>query len=114
ALHRRASLTRSYQGRNVNEEVLVASLAFIFCVIISWVLTSLLLAACGLDPITAITASLTALMSVGPGLGSTVGPAGNFSSLPDAAKYILAAAMLLGRLEYFALVIIFTRGFWKW
>ena len=114
ALHPHARLTRRYNDRPVTEEVMVASLAYLFFVIMSWALISLILATIGLDPITATTASLTALMNVGPGFGPVIGPAGNFSSLPDLAKYILSIAMLLGRLEYLALVIVFTRVFWKW
>ncbi|MDT8399488.1 MAG: TrkH family potassium uptake protein [Pseudomonadales bacterium] len=114
ALHPNAKVARFYHDRIVSEEILVASLAFLFFAAISWVVVSLLLALCGLDSVTALSASLTALMNVGPGFGPIIGPAGNFSTLPDAAKYILSIAMLLGRLEYLALVIIFTRGFWRW
>jgi len=64
--------------------------------------------------VTAGSAALTALMNVGPGFGQVIGPAGNFSTLPDTAKAILCLAMLLGRLEYMALLILFTPAFWRW
>ena len=89
-------------------------LAYFFFVIVSWSVSSCLLAALGLDPITSITGSLSAIMNVGPGFGDTIGPVGNYSSLPDSAKYVLSMDMLLGRLEFLALVIIFTREYWKW
>ena len=67
----------------------------------------------GLDLITAVTAAATAVANVGPGLGAMIGPAGNFAPLPDAAKWVLAVAMLLGRLELFAVFVLFTRQFWR-
>lgn len=114
AVHPKAVQSREYNHRPVNEEVLVSSIAFFFFVIVSWSLFSVILGMIGLDPVTSITGSLTALMNVGPGFGELIGPAGNFSALPHPAKYTLCLAMLLGRLEYLALLVIFTRAFWKW
>ncbi len=114
AVHPKCIQSREYNHRPVSEEVLVSSLAFLFFVMLSWFVCTMLLAACGLDPVTAISGALTALMNVGPGFGNTIGPAGNFGALPTPAKYILCGAMLLGRLEYLTLVVIFSREFWKW
>ena len=75
---------------------------------------TLTLACLGLDIVTAVTASLTAVANVGPGLGSIVGPAGNFGVLPDAAKLVLSVAMIAGRLEFIALLVMFTPAFWRW
>jgi trk system potassium uptake protein TrkH len=66
-----------------------------------------------LDFITALSAVAQAQANVGPGLGPIVGPAGNFSSLPDGAKILLSIAMLLGRLEFFTILVIFSRDFWR-
>lgn len=55
----------------------------------------------------------TAIANVGPGLGDVIGPAGNFKPLPDAAKWLLSAGMLLGRLELFTIFVLFTRNFWR-
>ena len=63
--------------------------------------------------VTALTAALTALCNVGPGLGGTIGPAGNFSALSDYAQWIMAAIMLLGRLEILAVLVVFTPAFWR-
>jgi len=71
------------------------------------------LTAVGLDPLTAISGAATALANVGPGLGEIIGPAGNFSTLPDAAKWILSLGMLLGRLELITLLILLVPAFWK-
>jgi trk system potassium uptake protein TrkH len=57
--------------------------------------------------------ALTALANVGPGLGPIIGPAGSFASLPDSAKWLLAGAMLLGRLELLTVIILFTPAFWR-
>lgn len=114
SLHPEAKISRQYNGRPISDDILVASLAYFFFVIVALVVSTSLLALTGLDPITSFTGSLTALMNVGPGLGEIIGPVGNFGSLPDAAKYVLSVDMLLGRLEYLTLVIIFTRAFWKW
>ena len=58
-------------------------------------------------------AAATAICNVGPGLGDVIGPAGNFSTLPDAAKWMLSAGMLLGRLEMFTILVLFSRTFWR-
>jgi trk system potassium uptake protein TrkH len=114
ALHPGIVYSRRYNDRPIHEDVLVSALAYFFFVIITWSICASLLAAIGLDFITSTTGAVSALMNVGPGFGDIIGPVGHFGSLPDAAKYVLAAAMLLGRLEYLALVIIFTPEFWKW
>jgi trk system potassium uptake protein TrkH len=51
---------------------------------------------------------------VGPGLGSIIGPAGNFSTLPDSAKWLLTIGMLLGRLEILTVLVLFIPVFWKY
>jgi trk system potassium uptake protein TrkH len=70
------------------------------------------LSAFGLDFLTAVTASATAMANVGPGLGDVIGPAGNFASLPDPAKWLLCVQMLLGRLEILVALYVFTPRFW--
>ena len=60
-----------------------------------------------------VRASAQALGNVGPGLGHIVGPAGNFSTLPDAAKWLLSLGMLLGRLELLTILVLFTPQFWR-
>lgn len=114
ALHPGAKISRQYNNRPIQDDVLVASLAFFLFVIVSLCVSATLLAATGLDPVTSITGALSALMNVGPGFGDLIGPAGNYSQLPAFSKYVLGADMLLGRLEYLTLVIIFTREYWKW
>lgn len=102
-----------YGDRTVGDDMQRAVVLFIACFFVLWAITTVLLGAAGLDFITAVTGSLTALTNVGPGLGTIIGPVGNFSSLPDAAKWICAAAMLLGRLEILAVLVMFTPTFWS-
>lgn len=66
------------------------------------------LALIGLDWITALSGAATAVCNVGPGLGTIIGPAGNFSALPDAAKWLLTVGMLLGRLEILTVLVLVT------
>jgi len=74
---------------------------------------SALLSLTGLDFITSISGAATSISNVGPGLGSIIGPNGNFSSLPDISKWILSLGMILGRLELFAILVLFLPSFWK-
>jgi trk system potassium uptake protein TrkH len=67
----------------------------------------------GLDWMTSLTGAATAVCNVGPGLGPIIGPTGNFSSLSDAAKWLLTAGMLLGRLEILTVLVLMTKAFWK-
>jgi trk system potassium uptake protein TrkH len=63
--------------------------------------------------VTALSGAATAICNVGPGLGSVIGPSGNFATLPDSAKWLLTLGMLLGRLEFFTLLVLFSRDFWR-
>lgn len=114
ALHPGTKISRQYNNRPIQDDVLVASLSFFFFVIVSLCVSASLLAANGLDPVTSFTGALSALMNVGPAFGDLIGPSGHYGHLPSFSKYVLGADMLLGRLEYLTLVIIFTRGYWKW
>ena len=67
----------------------------------------------GLDFITAISGAATSISNVGPGLGSTIGPSGNFSTLPNISKWILTFGMIMGRLELFAILVLFIPSFWR-
>ncbi|MFC6487723.1 TrkH family potassium uptake protein [Nitratireductor sp. GCM10026969] len=102
-----------YGTRVVDEEMQRSVTLFVIAFIVVWVGGSLALAAGNVDIVTSMTASLTALTNVGPGLGPIVGPAGNFTPLSDYAKWILSAIMLLGRLEILAVLVLFTPTFWR-
>jgi len=67
----------------------------------------------GLDFLTSMSAAGTAISNVGPGLGEIIGPSGNFKELNDVAKWLLSAAMLVGRLELFTVLVLFMPRFWR-
>jgi trk system potassium uptake protein TrkH len=102
-----------YNRRPISDEVIVSVLSFFFVFGLSFALLAIGLGMLGLDFLTAISSAATAIANVGPALGPVVGPAGNFQSLPDAAKWLLAGGMLLGRLELFTVIVLFTRSFWR-
>lgn len=113
SVHSKAVTTLRYNQHKVNEDVVSSSIAFMFMAMGSFGLLAFILSLTGLDIITSLTGSLTAIMNVGPGLGDIIGPAGNFESLPSAAKWALCFGMLVGRLEFLAIFILFTRMFWR-
>ncbi len=105
--------TPRYEGRPVTEEVLSSVMAFFGLFVVTMGILSVLLGMTGLDFVTALSGAATALANIGPGLGEQIGPAGNFADINDTAKWILAAAMLIGRLELLAVYAILTVSFWR-
>jgi trk system potassium uptake protein TrkH len=102
-----------YNRRPIPDEVIVSVLSFFFVFGVCFALLTMGLGMMGLDFITAVSSAATAIANVGPALGPIVGPAGNFQSLPDGAKWLMAAGMLLGRLELFTVLVLFSRAFWR-
>ena len=102
-----------YNRRPIPEDVISSVLGFFFVFIVCFGALAVGLGALGLDFITAVSGAATAICNVGPALGDIIGPAGNFKALPDAAKWMLAGGMLLGRLELFTVLVLFTRHFWR-
>lgn len=103
----------SYGGRALSEDVTTSAMNFVFVFFAAFCLLTLALAATGLDFTTAFSGAVTALANVGPGLGDRIGPAGNFAALPDTAKWLLSLGMLLGRLEFFTVLVLMTPAFWR-
>jgi trk system potassium uptake protein len=102
-----------FNERPLPEAAAISVMAFVFMFALCFVVVAIALSLGGLDFLTALSASLTSLANVGPGLGPEIGPVGNFSGLPDSAKWLLSFAMLLGRLELFTLLILFSPAFWR-
>ena len=102
-----------HAGRPVDVEIVVAVLSFVFFFIGAWGVVTVILCGLGLDLVTSISAAATALANVGPGLGEIIGPSGNFRSLSDPTKWVLTFAMLLGRLEFFTVLVLLHPAFWK-
>jgi trk system potassium uptake protein len=105
--------TPRYQGRPVSLDVLNSVMAFLGIFIVTLGLTAASLGLAGLDFVTALSGAATAIANIGPGLGEIIGPAGNFASINDSAKWILTFAMLLGRLELLVVLVIFLPRFWR-
>ena len=105
--------TPRYDGRAVGQDVVDSVMSFFVVFITSLILLAVLLSMTGLDVITAVSGAAAALANIGPGLGSEIGPAENYGSLNDTAKWLLAFGMLLGRLELMAVLVLFTRAFWS-
>lgn len=112
-LHPRAVLTRNYNGRAVSDEIISSMIAYTFIFLLCLLIITVLLASLQLDFVTSLSGALTALTNVGPGLGEIIGPAGTFSPLPDAAKWVLSVGMLMGRLEILSVVIVLSPAFWR-
>lgn len=110
-LHPSAIVPVKIAGQVVPGRVIVAVLAFFFAWIATLVIATLLLAATGLDILTAFSAAAASLANLGPGLHE-VGPASNFASLTDAQTWLCTSLMLLGRLELFTVLVFFTPAFW--
>ena len=102
-----------YGQNSINEKFIASIISFIFFYFLIFFCLSALLSLTGLDFITSVSGAATSISNVGPGLGSTIGPNGNFSSLPDLSKWILTIGMILGRLELFAILILFVPSFWR-
>lgn len=105
--------TPRYAGRAVDDDTLSSVMAFFVFFVVTLGVVAVALALTGLDFITSLSGAVAALANVGPGLGPIIGPAGNFEPLGDMAKWILIAAMLIGRLELLAVYAIFTINFWR-
>jgi trk system potassium uptake protein TrkH len=100
-------------GRRVDPSITSALVAFFFAIGLTVIALTVALGAMGLDLVTSLSSAVTAVTNVGPGLGEIVGPAGNFAPLPALAKWLLAVAMLLGRLELMTVFVLLTRVYWR-
>jgi len=101
-----------YDNNNVNDKFMASIIAFIYLYIIIFFIITAMLSLSGLDFTTSISGAATSISNVGPGLGELIGPNGNFSQLPDFSKWILSFGMILGRLELFAILVLFLPSFW--
>ena len=102
-----------YDQSPVDNKFVSSIISFIYMYLVIFFIITALLSLSGLDFVTAISGAATSISNVGPGLGSIIGPNGNFSSLPDISKWILTLGMILGRLELFAILVLFLPSFWR-
>lgn len=102
-----------YNRKPIPDDVADSVMGFLFVYVLSFAILAMALAMLGLDFVTAISSAASAIANVGPGLGPIIGPGGSFASLPDPAKWLLAAGMVLGRLEMFTVLVLFVPNFWR-
>lgn len=112
-IHPSGVFVQRYNQRPVNDDIVRSVVAFALTYFITIILIAGALSSLGLDPITSISGSVTAVANVGPGMGGIIGPTGNFASLPDAAKWLLSLGMLMGRLEILTILVVFFPAFWR-
>ena len=102
-----------FNGYTVNENTYNSVMGFFFMYIFLFIISAVCLSFFNLDFLTAFSAAASAISNVGPGLGDVIGPNGNFSYLSNFSKWILSIGMILGRLELFAVLVLFIPSFWR-
>lgn len=112
-LHPHGVFVIDFNRQRISDTVVDSVLGFVVMYFLTFAAFALALTMTGMDFISSITGSATALSNVGPGLGEVIGPAGNFKPVPDPAKWLLSFEMMLGRLELFTVLVLFSRSFWR-
>tara|TARA_B100001121_G_scaffold189927_1_gene165897 strand:- start:1073 stop:2521 length:1449 start_codon:yes stop_codon:yes gene_type:complete len=102
-----------YNNQKISDDFIKSILIFIFTFLFIFLIIAMLLSISGLDFITSISGAASSISNVGPGLGDIIGPNGNYKDIPDLSKWILSFGMLLGRLELFAVLVLFFPSFWR-
>ncbi len=108
-----AVFTARYQGKPLSSDIITAVMGFLFLFVVFNVLLTVALSLTGLDFMTSLTGAASAMANIGPGLGDIIGPSGNFSPLPTAAKWLICLGMILGRLEVLTMLVLITPSFWR-
>ncbi len=102
-----------YNKKPIPETVTESVMGFFFLYILVFIIISCMLGSLGLDFMTSLSGAASAIGNVGPGLGEMIGPKGTYAEIPNLGKLILCLGMILGRLEIFAILVMFTASFWK-
>ena len=102
-----------YNNQKISDNFINSVIIFIFSFLFIFLIIAMLLSISGLDFITSISGAASSISNVGPGLGDMIGPNGNYKEIPDISKWILSFGMLLGRLELFAVLVLFFPSFWR-
>ena len=111
--HPHGVFVTSFNGKTVGEDTYNSIMGFFFMYILIFILAAISLSLFNLDFITAMSAAASAISNVGPGLGTIIGPTGNYLSLPTETKWILSITMLIGRLELLTVLVLLSGSFWK-
>ncbi len=102
-----------YNNVPIKNDVMGSVISYLFLFLVCFLILAFSLSLSGLDFITAVSGAGTAMANVGPALGPIIGPTGTFQTLPDTAKWFLTIGMLMGRLELFAVLVLFSPQFWR-
>ena len=102
-----------YNNQKISDYFINSVIIFVFSFLFIFFIIAMLLSISGLDFLTSISGAASAISNVGPGLGDVIGPNGNYKAIPDLSKWILSIGMLLGRLEIFAVLVLFFPSFWR-
>jgi trk system potassium uptake protein TrkH len=111
-IHPNAVIPVRHNGKAVSNEIISKIAAFLMLYMIIFILASVILSITGLDLSSSMGAVAACLANIGPGLGTT-GPMTNYSGVPVLGKWVLSIVMLLGRLELFTILVLFSPTFWK-
>lgn len=111
--HPRGIFIPMYKKQTIREGIFDSVFTYLALFGLTTILLILGLAMFDLDFVTCLSGAVAAVSNVGPGLGEIIGPAGNYASLPEGSKWLLMMGMLLGRLEFMTILILFTPVFWK-
>jgi trk system potassium uptake protein TrkH len=109
----RAVIPLRYNGQVVSSSIMVSVAVFAFVYVGMIGVLGFALALTGLDPLTSLTGAAAALGNVTHGLGPVIGPTSSYARLPDDAKLLLAGGMLMGRLELFTVLVLFSPRYWR-
>lgn len=112
-LHPHGVFVNMYNGKQLPDHVSGAVMCFFFLYFLAVAVTAVILTLQGLDTVSALSAAATAVSNVGPALGQLIGPASTFADISDSAKWTLSAAMLIGRLELFTVLVMLSPAFWR-
>lgn len=111
-IHPKAITTIRINERSIDFEIIGSIISFALLSLFVWFTATIILTFLGIDIITAISTTISALSSTGPALGQA-GPASTYAPFPVPAKWVLVLCMLIGRLEYYTVLILFVPAFWK-
>ena len=112
-LYPNSIIISKYNNQKISDSFINSVIIFIFSFLFIFLIIAMLLSISGLDFLTSISGAASAISNVGPGLGEMIGPNGNYKAIPDLSKWILSIGMLLGRLELFAVLVLFSPSFWR-
>jgi trk system potassium uptake protein TrkH len=112
-LHPNGVFLPRYNGKTLSKDVPTSVMGFFFIYILGFAFLTLALTFVGLDFMTALSAALSSISNVGPGLSEVIAPLDTYKSLSDSAKLLLCSGMLFGRLEFFTILVMFSPNYWK-